>query len=479
MKIILILSIVISALTFSQNQSLDYNNNLDPISFKNDQSTREKRNEAPNSNNRIITNKVLLENGYILIEQIHLQGSGNTWLNYEKTDLIYNSDYKIVEKNIYNWDDSVWINGKKELYNFDVNGNDTTILKQYWIIDKWINSEKIINAFDSNNNLIQTINQNFIDSLFINLDKTDFVYDSQNNLIEEVYQYWADGNWDNRTRRSKEYNINNLVIEVIYEEWNGTEWLNDYQRLYEYDENQNKTLEMLNYWNGTEWDDHIRWISNYNPNNLISELIQDEYFENTWLHSQKDIYTYESLNLMEDKILRWSTFDWDTSSRVIYSYNSNDKCIERQFQKYRFGWEDWTRYIFEFDEFGNLKTESSYTWVFTEWVNNNKYLYNYSPITSIETDRIQSIGYLLQQNYPNPFNPGTIIRYAISSTQFVTLKVYDLLGREIATLVNEEKTAGSYNVEFGMQNLELSSGIYFYKLQAGNFVETKKMILLK
>jgi hypothetical protein len=61
----------------------------------------------------------------------------------------------------------------------------------------------------------------------------------------------------------------------------------------------------------------------------------------------------------------------------------------------------------------------------------------------------------------------------------VTLKVYDLLGREVATLVNEEKTTGSYNVEFRMQNLELSSGIYFYKLQAGRFVDTKKMILLK
>jgi hypothetical protein len=83
---------------------------------------------------------------------------------------------------------------------------------------------------------------------------------------------------------------------------------------------------------------------------------------------------------------------------------------------------------------------------------------------------------LLQQNYPNPFNPSTSIQYAISSTQFVTLKVYDLLGREVATLVNEEKPAGSYNVEFRMQNLELSSGIYFYKLQAGDFVETKKMI---
>jgi len=89
------------------------------------------------------------------------------------------------------------------------------------------------------------------------------------------------------------------------------------------------------------------------------------------------------------------------------------------------------------------------------------------------------VDYSVQQNYPNPFNPSTNIQYAISSTQFVTLKVYDLLGREVVTLVNEEKTAGSYEIEFGVKSLELSSGIYFYKLQAGEFVETKKMILLK
>ena len=85
----------------------------------------------------------------------------------------------------------------------------------------------------------------------------------------------------------------------------------------------------------------------------------------------------------------------------------------------------------------------------------------------------------LNQNYPNPFNPSTSIQYAISNTQFVTLKVYDLLGKEVTTLVNEEKPAGSYNVEFRMQNLELSSGIYFYQLSAGDYVETKKMLLLK
>lgn len=83
----------------------------------------------------------------------------------------------------------------------------------------------------------------------------------------------------------------------------------------------------------------------------------------------------------------------------------------------------------------------------------------------------------LEQNYPNPFNPATSMQYTIGSRQFVTLKIYDLLGREITTLVNEEKTAGSYAAEFDAK--DLPSGVYFYKLRAGEFVETKKMLLLK
>ena len=88
----------------------------------------------------------------------------------------------------------------------------------------------------------------------------------------------------------------------------------------------------------------------------------------------------------------------------------------------------------------------------------------------------------LLQNFPNPFNPVTIIKYQIPEVSFVTLKVYDVLGNEIATLVNEEKPAGEYEVEFSVgQNsiLSPSSGIYFYQLRAGSFIHTKKMILLK
>ncbi|HEX9253802.1 MAG TPA: T9SS type A sorting domain-containing protein [Ignavibacteriaceae bacterium] len=83
----------------------------------------------------------------------------------------------------------------------------------------------------------------------------------------------------------------------------------------------------------------------------------------------------------------------------------------------------------------------------------------------------------LEQNYPNPFNPSTIIKYRVPSISHVSLKVYDVLGNEVATLVNEEKPAGSYELNFDAP--QLSSGIYFYKLQSESFVETKKMLLLK
>lgn len=89
---------------------------------------------------------------------------------------------------------------------------------------------------------------------------------------------------------------------------------------------------------------------------------------------------------------------------------------------------------------------------------------------------------ILKQNYPNPFNPVTKIIYIIPKLNFVKLKVYDVLGNEITTLVNEEKPAGEYNVEFNSHSDEgrnLSSGIYFYQLRAGEFIQTKKMILIK
>ncbi len=99
------------------------------------------------------------------------------------------------------------------------------------------------------------------------------------------------------------------------------------------------------------------------------------------------------------------------------------------------------------------------------------------PPNRVEDNSNLVTNFNLLQNYPNPFNPVTKIQYAIGSKQFVSLIVYDVLGSEIVTLVNEEKPTGNYNVEFDGTNLP--SGIYFYQLNAGKYSEIKKMVLLK
>lgn len=92
----------------------------------------------------------------------------------------------------------------------------------------------------------------------------------------------------------------------------------------------------------------------------------------------------------------------------------------------------------------------------------------YSPLPQI---------FSLSQNYPNPFNPSTVINYSLAKSGFVELKVYDILGREVASLVEEKQSIGNYKIEFNASSL--SSGIYFYRLQCGDFSETKKLILLR
>ncbi len=96
-----------------------------------------------------------------------------------------------------------------------------------------------------------------------------------------------------------------------------------------------------------------------------------------------------------------------------------------------------------------------------------------TPVKEIPTQ------FYLEQNYPNPFNPSTIISYQLSVAGFATLKIYDVLGREITTLVNEFQLPGTYNSTFSILHSALSSGVYFYRLQTNNYTATKKMVLIK
>jgi hypothetical protein len=98
-------------------------------------------------------------------------------------------------------------------------------------------------------------------------------------------------------------------------------------------------------------------------------------------------------------------------------------------------------------------------------------------LTAVTTNDGVPKEYLLNQNFPNPFNPSTSISFSIPTRSFVSLKVFDLIGREVTTVVSEEMSAGSYIKQWNAQNLP--SGVYFYRLQTGAFTQTKKLLLLK
>jgi hypothetical protein len=106
------------------------------------------------------------------------------------------------------------------------------------------------------------------------------------------------------------------------------------------------------------------------------------------------------------------------------------------------------------------------------------YVYKQSTLTDVEKENetIPTV-FKLEQNYPNPFNPSTIIKFAVPERRSVLIKIYDILGGEVITIVNEEMDSGWYKREFNASGY--STGVYIYRMQAGNYVSTKKMILIK
>jgi len=140
-------------------------------------------------------------------------------------------------------------------------------------------------------------------------------------------------------------------------------------------------------------------------------------------------------------------------------------------------WDSFSEGLFTDWTFAGLAIKDPYIWALRDFMG-NAYYRPLTNITAVENDNLTSPNnFILNQNHPNPFNPNTIINYSIPKSYQVSIKIFNVLGSEIETLVNEEKPVGTYELSWNAANLP--SGVYFYQLQAGSFVQTRKMILLK
>jgi len=243
---------------------------------------------------------------------------------------------------------------------------------------------------------------------------------------------------------------------------------------------------------GTNWTVYNSGNSLLPQTYRIEDLAFDNY-DNLWIATQDSgivIFNENGIVIPVELTFFTSsvsnnnvTLNWQTATETN---NQGFQIERRKTQDERS--DDWNSIGFVNGN-GTTTAKQSYSFV-DENLSAGKYQYRLKQIdfdgtfessNAIEVEIGIPAKYSLEQNYPNPFNPSTTIQYAISSRQFVALKIYDVLGKEIATLVNEEKPAGSFEIKFNPESSirNPASGVYFYQLRAGDYVETKKMILLK
>jgi len=183
---------------------------------------------------------------------------------------------------------------------------------------------------------------------------------------------------------------------------------------------------------------------------------------------------------------QWNFMDWALDIEFIPVNPSNVWCVSTSMAFSSDTGKTWlNEYVLQSEVIYDIVfTDQDNGWLYTGGGGILSHIYRttnggHGGIVSVEENRSNFIisNFILEQNYPNPFNPTTTIKYQIPELSFVTIKIYDVLGNEITTLVHEGKPTGSYEVEFNATTLP--SGVYFYQLKAGSFIQTKKMILIK
>lgn len=370
---------------------------------------------------------------------------------------------------------------KKKLafyYNQDLTLNN--FLVSWWFNNQWMVSDRHTNTYNSEGKLVSIL------------------WEAFNNLT---------GGWSNDALDIYSYDTSGNCITHLHKVYIGGEFLNQFRYNYYYDSSNNLSFSIRESWVNNNWLLVSRIINYYNSSNLLDTTLFQDWVNNQWLNFQLNIYEYDgNFNVATNLAKRWQGNDWINIAKVVYEYHNNNLIYEILFWNVNDRWENLERRFYEYDNDNDLIHLYGEEWQNGQWLPANlgllitipdgtklgylakELFFYYSPSTTVDRNDNTIREFNLFQNYPNPFNPSTIISYYLPTQSEVELKIFDLLGNEIVTLVDNIQTDGHYNVEFNSKNLSksLSSGVYFYQIKVKEvegfnnyWQESRKMLLLK
>jgi len=380
------------------------------------------------------------------------------WHDAERNYEILDNAGRVIEDVYQLYENGEWVNDDRLLYQYEgTNPYPSVIIWQMWDDNEndWLNYDREFIEYDAHGREVEIIFELWDDdeNEWIPLDRTVITYTDAGDYLEMLTYYWGFDEWELVERMQWIYE-NGRLVQINEEFWDGEEWWIEFRIVSEYDNDGNNIIQLYEYYD--EWEDEwfpeIRFLYSYDAaGNQIESIMQwwDE-DEEEWLSFMRTTSEYDTRNnLIQNVFYSWTGEEWIPSIRTSMQYDEND-------------------------ELQILLVEN---WTGEEWRASERYLFRgFEPTYVLEDEGIPH-RFELMQNYPNPFNPATTIRFSIPEQSSVTLMVYDLLGRKIAILIDEDLNAGTYSQVFDASHL--ASGVYLYQLRVGVYVETKRLILMK
>ncbi|HKJ32678.1 MAG TPA: T9SS type A sorting domain-containing protein [Balneolales bacterium] len=371
-------------------------------------------------------------------------------------------------------------------YAYDSNDNQTDQMIQVTSTGQWVNYYRYIDAYNSNNQIQSEQELSWNGSSWEKIYLTEYTYNSASKQTLMVIKDWYGTDWVNDYRIETTYNSSGTIKEELHKVWDGYEWVNYGKIGHEYDGAGNDTAATVQISQYDQWYNYSKDTYQYDSSNNLTvetDLYWDGYL---WQNNYQIRYTYYTGSDVKKMVLfYWNYTQWDNSDQILFEYTTDDQISLATYQVFDGSqWVNDYQYKMSFNSNGNLTQTLENYWLNNAWTQYWKTSNVYSPTrpesvpTPLSKDYISTPARIqLFQNYPNPFNPSTQIKYELPAPQDVRIRIYDVTGRLVGTLVNGREPAGVHVITF--QNHYLSSGLYIYQLQAGNQIITKKMLLIK
>ena len=436
-------------------------------------------------------------------------------------------------------ENETWENYQMFSHTYDINGNSTSYLSQYWNGQSWGNDYRVISKYDNRNNLLTRYLQLWEENDWIYFDNYyTYTYDANNNRLSELAQYWTNSGLKNYKLSTYTYNENNYNDTTLYQIWNSdiNEWENKNMYIYKYDNHGNMISSLGQQWINNNWTNNYIITYTYDENNnMLSRTATDNNYHtwrniwtydtnnnilsqskfafdqtnNVWIKWEQLLCTYNETNSLLSETWQYgSDNEWVNNDQMVYKYDNDNNRISDLYQLWKNNaWQNKNLTEYKYDEHGNCLSGDFWEWKNNEWVTAYSYglglTYNYAQCTIWEEYYCHTItaSYVKTKKpeiitvienvekadinvtvYPNP----TTGQLTINNEQLTieNIEIFDLLGRMVFTSPNPSKGGElapspleRVGVRFDISHLP--QGMYFVRITTDKGTVTRKVVKIK